>query len=104
MRRTLLAALALIAVSCGGSTAVTTTIPAVTTTTGTTVVSTTAGSPTTTVAATTAPPTTMAETTTTRPRPEGEAAPDFTLELGEGGSFTLSEHHRPVFLLFWAEW
>ncbi len=31
-------------------------------------------------------------------------APDFTLELGDGGTFTLSEETRPVFLVFWAEW
>ncbi len=31
-------------------------------------------------------------------------APDFTLELGDGGSFTLSETNRPVYLIFWAEW
>lgn len=32
------------------------------------------------------------------------AAPDFTLELGNGGKFTLSEEARPVFMVFWAEW
>ena len=32
------------------------------------------------------------------------AAPDFTLELGEGGSFTLSQGEKPVYLIFWAEW
>lgn len=31
-------------------------------------------------------------------------APDFTLELGEGGSYTLSEASKPVYLVFWAEW
>jgi len=31
-------------------------------------------------------------------------APDFTLELGAGGSFTLSEGEKPVYLVFWAEW
>jgi hypothetical protein len=40
-------------------------------------------------------------TSTTSGRP---VAPDFTLELGEGGSFTLSEGEKPVYLVFWAEW
>jgi len=31
-------------------------------------------------------------------------APDFSLELGDGGTFTLSEEARPVFMVFWAEW
>jgi hypothetical protein len=31
-------------------------------------------------------------------------APDFTLELGDGGSYTLSERDKPVYLVFWAEW
>lgn len=31
-------------------------------------------------------------------------APDFSLELGDGGTFTLSEETRPVFMVFWAEW
>ena len=34
----------------------------------------------------------------------GEVAPDFTLALGEGGTFTLSEENKPVLLVFWAEW
>jgi len=33
-----------------------------------------------------------------------EPAPDFTLELGRGGTFTLAEEQRPVFIVFWAEW
>ncbi len=41
------------------------------------------------------------ETTTTSDR---ELAPDFTLELGDGGTYTLSEGARPVYLVFWAEW
>lgn len=63
----------------------TTTTPAETTTTG--------SDPTT----TSAPETT--ETTSGRPQ-----APDFTLELGEGGTYTLSEGARPVYMVFWAEW
>ncbi len=31
-------------------------------------------------------------------------APDFTLELNDGGSYTLSEGEKPVYLVFWAEW
>jgi len=56
---------------------------------------------------TTAPETTdpgeeSTETTdTTSDRP---LAPDFTLELGDGSSFTLSEGEKPVYLVFWAEW
>jgi hypothetical protein len=41
------------------------------------------------------------ETTTISGRP---VAPDFTLQLGDGGSYTLSEGARPVYLVFWAEW
>jgi cytochrome oxidase Cu insertion factor (SCO1/SenC/PrrC family) len=31
-------------------------------------------------------------------------APDFTLALGTGESFTLSAEQKPVYLVFWAEW
>jgi len=31
-------------------------------------------------------------------------APDFTLELNDGGAYTLSEGEKPVYLVFWAEW
>lgn len=40
-------------------------------------------------------------TDTTSDRP---LAPDFTLDLGDGGTYTLSEGERPVYLVFWAEW
>ena len=40
-------------------------------------------------------------TPTTSDRPP---APDFTLQLGDGGSYTLSEGSKPVYLVFWAEW
>lgn len=43
----------------------------------------------------------MGSTTTASGRP---VAPDFTLELGEGGTYTLSEGAKPVYLVFWAEW
>lgn len=38
---------------------------------------------------------------TTAGRP---VAPDFTLELGDGGEYILSEGAMPVYLVFWAEW
>ena len=55
---------------------------------------------------------TIASTTTTAPvAPETTApaddfgeAPEFTLELGEGGEFVLSAEPKPVYLVFWAEW
>lgn len=40
-------------------------------------------------------------TTTTSDRPP---APDFTLALGDGGTFTLSAERKPVYMVFWAEW
>jgi hypothetical protein len=102
MRRAVFPALMLVAVACGGSpaaetapTTVVSSTAAVTTTVGTTVPATTISAGTTSEATTTTVP---------RVRPEGRDAPDFTLALGEGGLFTLSEDHRPVFLLFWAEW
>jgi hypothetical protein len=42
--------------------------------------------------------------TTEAPSSDRPAAPDFTLELGEGGEYTLSEGDNPVYLVFWAEW
>jgi thiol-disulfide isomerase/thioredoxin len=59
-------------------------------------------------ASATTPP--ESSSTTTLPEPPGstlpdrELAPDFTLALGDGETFTLSEGSRPVFLVFWAEW
>lgn len=41
----------------------------------------------------------ITETTSGRP-----VAPDFTLQLGDGGTYTLSEGAKPVYLVFWAEW
>lgn len=40
-------------------------------------------------------------TTTLSDRP---LAPDFTLELADGGEYTLSAGAKPVYLVFWAEW
>jgi hypothetical protein len=56
--------------------------------------------------------TAVPDTTESTETPEGTTgttsdrplAPDFTLELGDGGSFTLSEGEKPVYLVFWAEW
>jgi hypothetical protein len=53
--------------------------------------------------------TAASETTESTEPPEGTTsdrplAADFTLELGDGGSFTLSEGEKPVYLVFWAEW
>jgi hypothetical protein len=46
----------------------------------------------------------VAAPTTTRVPPEGPAAPDFALALGEGGEFRLSDEQKPVYMVFWAEW
>ena len=45
--------------------------------------------------------TATAPETTVSDRP---AAPDFTLALGDGGTYTLSDGEKPVYLIFWAEW
>lgn len=45
--------------------------------------------------------TTQSPDTTDSGRP---VAPDFTLELGDGGVYTLSDGARSVYLVFWAEW
>lgn len=42
--------------------------------------------------------------TVTTPTNEGPPAPDFTLALGDGGSYTLSQGAKPVYMIFWAEW
>jgi hypothetical protein len=106
MRRSIFLALVLVVSACGGSpgaapaTTATSSVPGETTPTLAT--TTTSDG----VAEPDGTSTTVAATTSTVPRvpPEGRDAPDFTLALGEGGEFTLSDEHRPVFLLFWAEW
>ena len=51
-------------------------------------------------------PEVRSETTAAASQPEssGQQAPEFTLELGEGGTFVLSEQTTPVLIMFWAEW
>ncbi len=41
---------------------------------------------------------------TQAPVADGPPAADFTLALGDGGSYTLSDGAKPVYLVFWAEW
>ena len=36
--------------------------------------------------------------------PEGPEAPNFTLALASGDSFTLYDEAKPVYMIFWAEW
>jgi len=36
--------------------------------------------------------------------PDGPPAPDFTMALADGGTFTLSEQSMPVYMIFWADW
>ena len=91
------------------TTAAPTTTRAPTTTTRAPTTTTTAAPTTTTVApttTTTAAPTTTtaAPTTTTTEAHNRPTAPDFTLELGNGGTFTLSAEPRAVYMVFWAEW
>ena len=47
------------------------------------------------------PTSTDGATSTTSDRP---MAPDFSLELGDGGTYSLAEGAKPVYLVFWAEW
>lgn len=101
--RRLILALALVLAACGGA--------AVEDSASTTSSVATEGDTSTTVAPTTsdgATATTEGEQdtpdTTEPPSSDRPAAPDFTLELGEGGEYTLSEGEKPVYLVFWAEW
>jgi len=36
--------------------------------------------------------------------PDNLIAPDFTLALASGDSFTLSDEKKLVYMIFWAEW
>jgi hypothetical protein len=44
------------------------------------------------------------DTTAAQVDPDAVPAPDFTLALGGGGEFALSEEAKPVYMVFWAEW
>jgi len=64
------------------------------------------------VISTTRPPATEPPvTSTTQPTVTGStqsndrpAATDFSLTLGDGSIFRLSEERKPVYMVFWAEW
>lgn len=47
---------------------------------------------------------TAADTPAVTVDPSLPDAADFTLPLGGGGSFTLSDEQKPVYMVFWAEW
>ncbi|HJS71920.1 MAG TPA: hypothetical protein VJ858_04255 [Acidimicrobiia bacterium] len=96
MRRVLstLAALVLATSACSsGTTDTSTSVPVASTVAD--------GATTTTGVATTA---TTGVTGTTEVTSDRPLAPDFTLQLGDGGTYTLSEGSKPVYLVFWAEW
>lgn len=101
MRRlyVLIGVLSLVLAGCSSDGAGSATTEVTTTQSPATTVTTESTEPTQAPAATTS--TTLEATGTTSGRP---AAPDFTLELGAGGAFTLSEGTKPVYLIFWAEW
>ena len=96
----LLAALALVAGSCGGPAA---TAPGP----GTTTVEVAGSSSTPSTTGSEIPPTTAGVTppnTSPGPSFDGPAAPDFELALDGGSRFVLSDEVKPVYLVFWAEW
>lgn len=96
----LLAALALVAAGCGGSTA-----DAEPGTTRATVDESTTSSTadgTGSTGGTTLPPTSTS--TTAPPAVDGPPAPDFALALADGSEFVLSAEQKPVYMVFWAEW
>ncbi len=110
MRRpiVLIAALAVVVVSCSsGTDAATPAVEASSTTavaqsepdvsTSATTVPDTAPSETDTVPESEAPPETAAPV-------DGPPAPDFTMTLNDGSEFTLSAEQKPVYIVFWAEW
>lgn len=56
-------------------------------------------------AVTSSPETTVATAApTTTDELLGPPAPDFTLQLADGGTFALSDQTTPVLMIFWAEW
>lgn len=99
------AVLVLVVAACGGDNSdaalpVTTTAPSVAATTGPTPATVPGAESGTATTAATGP--SAAERPA--PNPDRELAPDFTLNLGSGSTFVLSEETRPVFMVFWAEW
>ena len=48
--------------------------------------------------------TTQGAADTTPATSDRPAAPDFSLPLADGGTYTLSEGSKPVYMVFWAEW
>lgn len=88
----ILASIALVSACTAGGAAETTATPWMTEAPGSTAPTPTTATPTTVVPE-------VATTVSGRP-----LAPDFTLALGDGGSYTLSEGAKPVYLVFWAEW
>jgi len=48
--------------------------------------------------------TTTGEGAATTTTVSGLLAPDFSLDLADGTTFTLSAEQKPVYLVFWAEW
>lgn len=57
---------------------------------------------------TASPDTTVREGASLVPSPtipaDAPPAPDFTLALADGESFTLAEQAMPVYMIFWADW
>lgn len=90
----LLFALGLLTAACGGGSESASTL-GTSSTSGTQAPGSTSSS-TSTLPPSTAPPSTLVA--------DGPAAPDFTLDLGSGGRFTLSDEQKPVYMVFWAEW
>ncbi len=109
------AAMALVAAACGGTTQTSIDLGGPSTETPATQPATTdpattaapATEPAITEPATTEPSASEAPATTQPPRqrPDGPDAANFELALGgPGGTFSLAEEDRPVFMVFWAEW
>jgi hypothetical protein len=111
MRRLMLrvAAPSLVIAACGGAPTSTdgtaTTITETATSAPSSPDTTTAGTPSTADTDPASPPTVVPSTTNGGATPfDGPEAPDFTLALGSGETFTLSAEQKPVYMVFWAEW
>ncbi len=99
--RSFVVVLVLIAAACGGGSAVTTVTSAPSAPAGSV---TEAPDSTEAPGATEAPDTTAGTVETEAPRTDGTPAPDFTTILADGSTFSLGEHDKPLYLVFWAEW